>query len=43
MATEQVPQEEFHYHQLFKPPVSPHAEPDESNLLARIIHEKFLK
>ncbi len=38
MATEQVPQEEFHYHQLFKPPVSPHAEPDESNLL-----EKYLK
>ena len=38
MATAQVPQEEFHYHQQFKPPVSPLPEPDESNLI-----EKYLK
>ena len=29
MATEQVSEEEFDYHLLFKPPVSPPPEPDE--------------
>ena len=38
MTTEQVPQEEFPYHLLFKPLVSPPPEPDELNLV-----EKYLK
>ena len=38
MATEQVPQEEFPYHLLFKPVVSSPPEPDECNLI-----EKYLK
>ena len=38
MTTEQVPQEKFHYQQLFKPPESPLQETDELNLI-----DKYLK
>jgi integrase/recombinase XerD len=39
MATEQVPQEEFHYHQLFTPPESPPPGTDELTLIERCLKQ----
>jgi integrase/recombinase XerD len=39
MTTEQVPQEEFPYHQLFKPPESPPHQTDELNLIEKCLKQ----
>ncbi len=43
MATEQVPQGEFHYHQLFKPPESPPPETDELNQIDKYLRQLAAK
>jgi integrase/recombinase XerD len=43
MATEQVPQEEFHYHQLFKAPESPPPETDELNPIDKYLRQLAAK
>ncbi len=43
MAMEQVPQEEFHYHQLFTPPESPSPGTDELNLIERCLKQLAAK